>query len=409
MPSVKPTLFITYDGLLDDLGQSQILPYVLELAAHPRWIHILSFEKQSRIKAGEVALRSRLGSHTVTWTPLTFTRRFSKLGKTWDLLRMYVIGLLLVVQHNVGVVHCRSYQAMQVGSLLKRLFGVRIIFDMRGLWVDERVDGGLWPQDRLVNRLAYRLYKHVETALLASADHVVVLTNAVVPELQRLCPGMEAPVTVIPCCADFEHFTVPLNGKERLRERLGIASDDLVLSYLGSLGTWYLLEDMLLMFSLALRFHGNVHLLLVTRDWSPEHEMLIDRLQLRDVRNLIHVQPGTREEVPELIGSSDVMISFIKPGYSKIASSPTKLAEAFALGIPVVSNAGIGDVERVTLNLDAGALVDLEDPKDLLRVTLNLNNIRAKGGDRLRCAARKLFGLEIATASYRAVYRAIET
>ena len=38
-------LFITYDGLLDPLGQSQILPY-LKIIAKEYPINVLSFEKK---------------------------------------------------------------------------------------------------------------------------------------------------------------------------------------------------------------------------------------------------------------------------------------------------------------------------------------------------------------------------
>ena len=27
----------------------------------------------------------------------------------------------------------------------KRMTGAKLLFDMRGFWADERVDGGLWP------------------------------------------------------------------------------------------------------------------------------------------------------------------------------------------------------------------------------------------------------------------------
>jgi glycosyltransferase involved in cell wall biosynthesis len=355
-------------------------------------VHILSFEKPDKLAEGGAFMRVNLEKSAVGWTPLSFTRRFGKIGKGWDLLRMYMAALALVSRHQVGIVHCRSYQAMQVGVLLRCLFDVRTIFDMRGLWVDERLDGDLWPQDQLANRLAYRWYKRVEASL---------------PELHRLSPTMRAPVTVIPCCADFEHFMAPVGAKERIRRELGITGDDFLLSYLGSLGTWYMLEEMLQFFRSALRLRGKVHLLLVTRDWSPACEALIDRLKLRSSRSHIHVRCASREDVPELIASSDVMLSFIKPAYSKIASSPTKLAEAFALGIPVISNKGIGDVDSITVDLDAGALVDVTDPDDLERVARTLDQIRVKGGERLRRAARERFGLEIASASYRAVYLAI--
>ena len=44
------TLFITYDGILDPLGSSQILPYLFGLASKGVKVHILSFEKEETMK-----------------------------------------------------------------------------------------------------------------------------------------------------------------------------------------------------------------------------------------------------------------------------------------------------------------------------------------------------------------------
>ena len=91
-----------------------------------------------------------------------------------------------------------------------------------------------------------------------------------------------------------------------------------------------------------------------------------------------------------------------------MARSPTKLAEAFALGIPVISNSGVGDVDQITRELDAGAVVDLADAEGLNGLVAQLDQIRAKGGPKLRARARERFGLEVAEQSYRQVYAALE-
>ena len=409
--NVKPlsALFISYDGLLDPLGGSQILPYLRNIARHPRYLHIVSFEKADRFSAGAGQLRVQLAEAGIGWTPLPFTTRLGKLGKLWDLGRMYAACLRLQWRSRFGVIHCRSYQAMQVGRLLHRLTGVSTIFDMRGLWVNERVDGGLWVQDRWLNRIAYQSYKRIEKGLLASASHVVALTDRVVPELRRLSPGMTAPVTVIPCCADFDHFVVPTDvARQAMRAELSIAPGALVLSYLGSLGTWYMLDEMLRLFAAAARQRDDVQLIFITRDWRDEHESLLNTMGLQALRHRIHVRPASRDQVPMLLGASDIMLSFIKPAYSKMASSPTKLAEAFALGIPVISNTGVGDVDQITRNLDAGAVIDLCNAQAFDKLAAELDSIRAKGGPGLRARARERFGLEVAEASYRQVYAELE-
>lgn len=406
---MNSVLFISYDGLLDPLGGSQILPYLHEIASHPRSVHILSFEKPARFAEGGNRMRSELTQRGIGWTPISFTSRWGKLGKVWDLARMYSNAVIVQRRHKFDIIHCRSYQAMQVGCLLGQVFGVKTLFDMRGLWVDERVDGGIWQPTLAVDRLLYRSYKRIEKRLLGCATHVIALTERVVPELRRLAPMMTSRISVIPCCADFDHFDIPTRAdRERVRAGLGIPAEARVISYLGSLGTWYMLDEMLRFVDRAEKRWGDVHLLLITRDWGPEHESLIADMGLSSLRPRIHVRPAARAEVPGLLGCSDVMLSFIKPAYSKMASSPTKLAEAFAVGVPAISNTGIGDVDEMTKRLDAGAVVDLYDPGEVEKVVNRLEEIMAKGGVPLRARARALLGLEVARDSYRRVYQDLE-
>ena len=401
-------LFISYDGLTDPLGGSQILPYLRSIAAHPRKVHVLSFEKPERFAAAGAQLAAELAEEGIGWTPLAFSRG-GKLAKVWDLARMYHAAVRLTMKHHFGIVHCRSYQAAQVGCLLKRWFGLKVLFDMRGLWVDERVDGGIWRLARGVDRLAYRHYKRIERSLLECADHVVALTDRVVPELRRLAPRMQAEITVIPCCADFNHFKVLTSGeREAVRGELGIPADAFVLGYLGSLGTWYCLEEMLDLFIMAAARHPDVHMLLITRDWQAAHAALLEARGGVELSARLHVRAATRVEVPALIGAVDVMLSFIKPAYSKMASSPTKLAEAFACGVPVICNPGIGDVDKLVDDLFAGVVVDIADPVALREVSTQLEAVREMGGHDLRDRAARALGLPLAADRYKRVYDAME-
>jgi glycosyltransferase involved in cell wall biosynthesis len=229
------------------------------------------------------------------------------------------------------------------------------------------------------------------------------------PELKKISPQMAASVSVIPCCADFDHF-VPQTEPERIlnRAKIGIPENAVLVSYLGSLGTWYMVEEMVSFFALLARSNKCVQMLLITRDWNGGHDALIQSMRLDDIRDRIHIHPATRETVPELLGISDVMLSFIKPAYSKIASSPTKLAEAFSMGIPVISNSGVGDVDQIIEELDAGAIVDLSDDSNIAQTASNLKLIVGKGGVELRERARKRFGLEVASRLYEDVYHKLE-
>src|SRR3546814_14046715 len=79
---------------------------------------------------------------------------------------------------------------------------------------------------------------------------------------------------------------------------------------------------------------ADARLLLITPDWSAASERRLHDLGLTGLRERIVVRSAVRAELPALLGAADVMISFLKPAYSQLASSPTKLAEAYADRLP---------------------------------------------------------------------------
>src|SRR5207253_3783828 len=70
------------------------------------------------------------------------------------------------------------------------------------------------------------------------------------------------------------------------------------------------------------------------------------------------------EEIPNYLGAADLAVAFIKPCYSKISSSPTKIGEYLAAGLPFITNRGIGDIDELVEQNQVGALVDGFDEKN---------------------------------------------
>jgi glycosyltransferase involved in cell wall biosynthesis len=404
----ESTLFITYDGLLDPLGGSQILPYLYSIAQHPRPLHILSFEKRDRFIAGAEKLQKELQQRGISWIPLSFTTRFGKLGKLWDLVRMYFWCARISILNNVKIIHARGHPTAQIGLFAKRIFGTKLIFDFRGLWVDERVDKGGWDLARKFHRMQYNHFKRTERKLLANADQLVVLTNAVVPEVIKLGALPESKITVIPCCADFDHF--PLTNLQRrasARKRAGIPGDALVLGYLGSVGRMYMLDRFFRLFELAAASHAKVCALVITHDLDVLKELMIRNLPL-ELHDRIHVCSVSRDDVPKIIPAMDILVSFIQSSYARMAASPTKLAECFAQGIPAICNAGVGDIAEQMQLLDSGIIVNPASDHDLKAVVSRLDEICQMGGVRLRKKAQEILSLDIAVAKYKSVYLKIK-
>lgn len=391
---MKKILYITYDGLTDPLGQSQILPYVIGLAKYGFSFTILSFEKKVRFRAHKNLIDTLIKSSNIQWVPLIFTTRPPLLSKLYDAVRMQRKAIQLHSKQQFDMVHCRSYIAADVGLYMKKNFRVKFYFDMRGFWADEKKDGGSWDTTNPLFNQVYKYYKKKEAAYLQNADYIISLTEK---GKNELCSwrsyNKQTPVSVIPCCADMNHFTLTDPKQKALsRALLGISENALVISYLGSIGTWYMIDEMLQFFKLLKDTYKNAKFIFVTHSEPSLIEKKAADLQLKP-ENFI-IKEASRNEVPNLIKASDINISFIKPVYSKISSSPTKLGEVLSMGIPVICNSGIGDVENIITTADAGYIVQGFSKGEFEMAIESVPQLLKKDPKTIRSNAEKIYSLD---------------
>jgi glycosyltransferase involved in cell wall biosynthesis len=217
---------------------------------------------------------------------------------------------------------------------------------------------------------------------------------------------MDAPdMTVIPCCVDFSHFPLPdAEGKRLSRQRLGIAPEARVLVYLGSVGTWYMLDEMLDFFLIYLAEHPEARFLVITPD-EPKQIRAAAAARGVSGSNLAIVS-ASRQEVPSLIAAADLGIFFIKPAFSKKASSPTKMGELLASGVPIVTNAGVGDVEEIVAETRCGATVAGFDVHSYATAIRQVEAIGADASE-IRLRAMPWFDLETGVERYDSIYRSL--
>ncbi|MBC7490596.1 MAG: glycosyltransferase [Glaciimonas sp.] len=388
-------LYISYDGVLEPLGQSQVLAYLMRLAAGHR-IHLISFEKQE--DWANIAERERIEQDIaragICWHPLRYHKRPTAVATAWDIFCGIVLGMWLVLRHRLGIVHARSYVPSVMALTIKRLTGAKYLFDMRGFWADERVDGNLWPR---TGRM-YSVAKGFERRFLLAADHVVSLTNAAVLEMQRFpyLQGLMPPVTVIPTCADLARFR-PLPREH--------SSSGFVLGYVGTAGTWYLFDEVAACFAHLLQIRPDARLLVVNRG---EHAYIHERLAAAGVPDVaVELTTATHAEVPRQMARMDAGVFFIKPVFSKQASAPTKLAEFLGCGIPCLGNAGVGDMADVLEGEHVGVALISFDKASLNKGLKQLLLLVQDPAIRARCvaSAARHFSLDEGVQRYAGIYR----
>ena len=391
-------LYISYDGMLEPLGQSQVLAYLRKLARNHR-VFLISFEKPGTWEVEPVRerLKESIKKAGIAWYPLRYHKHPSGPATAYDIFQGIFLAAWIVRRYHVEIVHARSYVASVVALFLKKVFGVKFVFDMRGFWADERVDAGCWARSGKM----YRVAKLFERKFFLAADRVVSLTHAGVDEIRKFpyLQGRMPQFEVIPTCTDLDMFHPTPEGKDKT------TNGAFTLGWVGAATGWYLFDEALIFFkALCKKFHG-ARLRILNRE---SHSYILDRLSAYDISPaLVEIKSVEHEMVPKEMGHIDVGIFFIMPVFSKRASAPTKLGEFLGCGVPCLANDGVGDMTQILEGENVGVVIrDFGD--DGREEAINdLLDLCAYPDVRQRCvrAARKHFSLDDGVASYDRIYR----
>ena len=398
------SLYICYQSAFEPLTRTQVVAYLEGLARDGHGIVLLTFEPRPP-NAGEAgAWREALRAVGIEWYWLRYHKRPTAPATAWDVLAGVATGLRLIRRHRIDLVHARVHVPGLMGLILKRLTGVKLLFDVRGLMAEEYVDAGQWPADGQL----FRAVKRLERSILAAADGVIILTETAKALLSAWYPGELAgkPFVTIPCCVDLRRFAPPSRRPAR-------ASDAPRLVYVGKAGGCYLTGEMLDFLGVARQMISALRVDVWTQG---DHDSLRAMVEARGLGGCVRIGRLSPEQVPAALAESHAALSFMRPCVSNAARSPTKLAEYLSAGLPVISTAGIGDVDR----LRGGADGSPGRPLGVLVEDLSEGAYRRAVGDLVellddptapgRCgrAAKASFDLEnVGWVRYREMYRAL--
>ena len=392
-------LYLTRNGLLEPLGQSQIWPYLRGLS-RDHHITLISFEKPSdRADCSTMELmRLQCISHSIRWIPLHFRLKPRPLAPALAIMQLARVALFQFCSRTrPQLVHARSYVPAGVALLLHRLTGVPFIFDMRALWLEELITAGHLQRGSLMHRALLWL----ERSCLREASAVVSLTQAAVGYLQAQYPrelwGQR--IVVIPTCADLQRF--------QLAEPA--SAPPLVIGCIGTvLSGWFLIDWLRAFFDAVARADPRARFELISRD-SPGSIGTALRPAATWADRLL-IQSANPSDMPAIVQRHTASVMFYAGGAtSELGRSPTRMAEVLGCGRPVVANPGVGDVRQVILQHHVGVLATGSSSEEMDACVGELLALLRDPvlASRCRRTAEKLFSLESGTAAYRQLYSQI--
>ena len=395
------SLYICYFGANEPLVQTQVIPYLRELVKGGHELTLLTFEPGD---VDEEGVRTSLAADGIAWHWLRYHKRPSLPATLFDIANGIRFAVKLARRNKFDIYHVRGHIPAPIGAIAKHICGGKLLFDIRGFLPEEYVDGGVWDK----NSFVYKGFKIVETWVMKQADGFVVLTEAARDILfspraadDRTDDGK--PIEVIPCCVDLSKHSADRTASYRaeMRKLLGVESKKVVV-YVGSLGGWYLTDEMFDFMECFLERHPDMHALVLTQ---RDQGLVTSKLAARGFdESQFTVKGVPPDEVAKYLAAADVSISFIKECFSKKSSSPTKIAEYLAAGLPIVSNAGIGDLDELITSNQVGVLLDdfsTESYRKAIEAVSALKDVRG------RCieVAHREFDLEtVGGVGYRRIY-----
>ncbi|WP_217646296.1 glycosyltransferase family 4 protein [Marinobacter sp. DSM 26671] len=399
----KTVLYITRNGMLEPLGQSQVLSYLKGLSKNHQ-VSLISFEKPED-RTNQQALESVQNEcvrHGIRWLPQRFHHRPKVIAPAWSMIVFLFLCLREVRRGNAELIHARSYIPASVALLVHKLTGTPFIFDMRALWPEELITASRLKRGSIM----HKAITWVERSCLKNAAVVVSLTNSAASYLRKIYPDelQDQKLVVIPTCADLNRF-VPLDAEDRNSAE----ENGAVFSCLGTvLSGWFRLDWLRLFFQEIGSHEPTASFEIVTRDDPGEvrkHLSLAD-----DLNERLKIYSMPSHDVHEAVQRHAASVMFYAGGeVSELGRSPTRMAEILGCGLPVVANPGVGDVAEIIQKYRVGVLVTEGTSEAMKSASRELEELMKDPElpGRCRCAAEEVFSLQAGTQAYRELYRDI--
>jgi glycosyltransferase involved in cell wall biosynthesis len=381
-PSV---LYVGSASISDPLIVSQVIRYLERMRHALSSCHLITFERDDSLNASQIS--KGLLESGIHWHPIRSSKRLRAAGIWIDRQRALKCARKLIDREGINIVHCRSFLAGNLGRKLKS-DRVKFLYDMRGLWALEKRDKGT-----IRNAQIFRVAQHLERKLFRDADCIVSLTHVGKQYLREA--GVSVPIAVIPTCVDLDRFQP--RSDSTIGELRSVVSA-------GTLGAGYLAPAMCRFGAMMKSKWPDVAFRFLT---ASDHRYVINQAVIAGLpETSVDVLQVSPEAIPGELASANVGLCFMKPSEARVASCPTKLAEYFACGVPVVATDGLGDVTEIVERNRVGLIIRHNDESSWGDTIQNLDRLLHDPGLKSRCrrVAETLFGVNDGAASYLSIY-----
>jgi glycosyltransferase involved in cell wall biosynthesis len=256
----------------------------------------------------------------------------------------------LRVAPRADLVHAMAYMGIPVGLAVGRRDHAPVIYDARDIYVNARNIARL-PS------FARRLFAAVERRWARQAARVVTVNR---PYAEVMAERFGVPLPVIVLNASYRRATTT-RPKPLLRERLNLAPEIRLVLYHGGLSPDRGIEQLIHALPLL---PADVHLVLL--GYGPLETSLRAQVAEPALTGRLHLLPAVPPaELLDWVAAADVAAMPIQPTtLNHRLTTPNKLLEAMAVGVPVVAS-NLPGMAGIVEESGCGVLCDPTDPASI--------------------------------------------
>jgi len=338
----KKILYISYDGVLEPLGQSQILEYIYNNSRYYSF-YLISFEKKNNLKniSKLNKLKNKISKYDINWIYLNYSNKKHIHKVIYNFLKAQLIITNLILFKKIKIIHIRSYIPGIILLPIISLVKIILIFDIRGFLPLEKIERLNWKK----NSYKILLLQFIENYLMKKSTKIITLTNQSKNIIIDKFNIKENNISTIPTCANTNLFKIDKS----------INKKNLKLCFLGSLNFAYDFEKIIKFYKKFIIEFPDIKIDFLINDKNYFIKKLLLKNNFEESK--INIKFIEHKNIPKILNNYQFGIFFLKKNESIKASFPTKIGEYLSSGLPIICNDFNDDVTSIVKDNNLGFIL----------------------------------------------------
>lgn len=271
----------------------------------------------------------------------------------FSLWLMTIITMAIAKIYRIYRIHAEGYIAAIIAIRYKELTKTGFVFDIHGVYPEEIVLN--WKESKW-KRDFYEWACSVEKCAIKKADHLIFVSNGMKHFfLEKYSNSEINNSTIVPCCVDYEFYNFNNSDRDEIKKKL-CTDNNIVYAYMGSIDSWQCFDEVCSIFKGISTLEKDSTLLVLTNNRKLANQIMLEQnVDLSKVRLL----SLTHDQVGLFLQAADLGFLIRKNHIVNLVSSPTKLSEYLAAGLPIITTEFAGDSYSIVKDTGIGIKIEL--------------------------------------------------